>query len=627
MTSKSLVWPGLLVLIGYGLLVGLVPTLVPPDPADLSVAAELGYNIDVAFMGLVGWSVFVFVVLWAASPRVSPPSDPAPSQVGRIRWLEVAVVFAVVVLAHWPPLLVRYGPYAEEKYLLSALARMACGQLPFLDFEFLYGPLMIALADGWMHAVGFSMQAYYWLFALLQGLFYAALAVGVQRFVPKFTHRLIVFAVLGLFGLDALMGLNWFGWRKYLSVVAMLVIAARPRDLRNAVIAGGVLAVHLAYTFDYGLYGLAACGGIYAVMLRRPGIWRTVAAGLVTLVVAITGFMTIAAFTTGDLAGYLASTWAVLAQASAHNTGGFYFYFTVHSLAAFGMLSLALATIATGMRRFGAAEPSADDLYLVGAVVFAIVAMRGGLQRADVWHVTAAFFPLGFALLATTRHTLFTRDRLAGATACLLVAIVAVTNAIGVAPIAASHIKGMTNATRDVLRGVPAEGGVVSRGYSVQNERTRPNADLAGLAAFLARPDMVDRPVLLYNRAWLLNFETGVCPIGYLNYEWMYGDATHPITEVVAANPSALVVMRTTSFESLQRGSYEEDDPSALDLLRRVGLITSTVHYRQSHLERRIKDGLWRNGVGAMIRESHAELGRFGRYVVIGAPVDANAPR
>ncbi len=138
---------------------------------------------------------------------------------------------------------------------------------------------------------------------------------------------------------------------------------------------------------------------------------------------------------------------------------------------------------------------------------------------------------------------------------------------------------------------------------------------------------MSNRPVLLYNRAWLLNFETGVCPIGYLNYEWMYGDATHPIRDVVAANPSALVVMPTTSFESLRRGRYEEDDPGALDLLRRIGLITSTVHYRQGSTERRIKDELWRNGVGSMIRDSHVELARFGRYVVIGAPVDANAPR
>lgn len=626
MISKSLFWPGLLVLIGYGLVVGLVPTLVTPSPTDFSAAAELGYDIDVAFMGMVAWSVVSFAALWALGRRLRPPPvEPDAEPPGRIRWIEVAVVFAVVLIAHWPPFLTRYGPYAEEQYLLSALARMACGQAPFLEFEFLYGPLMIAMADGWMDLVGFSMQAYYWLYALLLSAFFAVLAIGVQRFVPKFVHRLVIFVILSAFAFDALMGLNWFGWRKYLSVIAMLVIAARPRDLRNAAIAGAILAVHLAYSLDYGLFGLAACGAIYGVLLLRPAFLKTIAAGLVTLIVALAGFAAIAAITTGDLIGYITSTRAVLEQASAHNTGAFAFYFTVHSLAAFAVLSLGLAAVALGMGRLRREEPSADDLFLLATVVFAVLALKSGFQRADVWHMTPPFFPLAFALLAANRRRLFVLDGLTAATTAILLALVAATNVIGVAPIAMAHVDGMRNAARDTLRRVPKEGGVIARGYTVQNERTWRDGDIAALSAFLARPDMKDRPVLFYNRMWILNFQTGVCPIGYLNYEWMYGDAVQPIGEVVRANPDALVVMPARSFESLKTGAYEEPGPPNLDAIRRIGLITSTVHSRQSPIERRIKDDLWRLEVGSLIRDTHKELARFGGFVVVGVPPETHA--
>ena len=109
-----------------------------------------------------------------------------------------------------------------------------------------------------MRAFGFSMEAYYWLYALLQGAFYAALALALQRVVPRFSHRLLAFVILALFTADGLLGLNWFGWRKFMSVIAMVVIAARPHDLRNAALAGAILAVHLAYIA--GVRRDGACG-------------------------------------------------------------------------------------------------------------------------------------------------------------------------------------------------------------------------------------------------------------------------------------------------------------------------------------------------------------------------------
>ena len=146
------------------------------------------------------------------------------------------------------------------------------------------------------------------------------------------------------------------------------------------------------------------------------------------------------------------------------------------------------------------------------------------------------------------------------------------------------------------------------------------------LAAFLAQGDMRSRPVLLYNRLWRLNVHLGVLPIGYLNYEWMYGDATQPIEDVLAAHPDALVVMDARSHESLTSGRYPQEGPASLSGMRRLGRVTSTVHYEQGPIEREIKDRLWRERVGRLIKDSHGESARFGPFVVLGAPPGPATP-
>jgi hypothetical protein len=608
--------------VGYLVLLVLAPAR-PPAPDALNVAAAQGYDINAAFWAAVLWTLFgaaglAWLSLAGRLAAPAPETARAPDVATHWKFGEVAIVFALVVLAHWPAFLARYGDYAEDRYLLSTLARMACGETPYSDFEFIYGPLIIAPAHAWMQVFGYSMAAYYALYALALGALHAVVLLVLQRYLPDRRARYVAFAIIAALLLDTLLGLNWIGWRRFLPLFALLVVAARPLDLRAALGAGGLLALAGAYSFEYAAAGLAACGAIYAVLLFKGDLKRVIVCGVVVAATAIAGTLAIAALLTGGALGdYLISTAEIVAAAGADGLGAFKFYWTLHSAAAFALLSLCVAVAGAGARRALAVELAEGDRLLIGGIALALVSFKIAFQRADIWHMGPPFLALAFLVLTRPPVAAFTFDTRIRQAATALVVVMALANLVGMAPTASQHAVGWLNGARDVFSGRPASGPIAARTTSTDRERTQADADIVALAAWLAAPAQRERPVIFYGDLWWLNHRAGVCPIGYLNYDLIYANARRPIAAEAAAHRNVLVVLSEEQYAVLFEGAIPEPDEPDLTAAKRLALVTSTVHHTQTPYEQVLKTELWRRNLGAGLVEDFGEAARFGPYVVI----------
>ena len=181
--------------LGYVVLLMTVPRMWPPESDLPSAAAAQGYNTGLAFLVAAGWSL-IGLVLFGAAARVSVLSRPDAGTSGgrpqqtddRGRSLEIVGAFVIFAVAYFPTFLARYGHYIEDNYFLSVLLRMACGQVPYRDFEFLYGPLMIYPVHWWISVVGYSMSGYYGFLALAQGAVFAVTVWVLSSTCPTARH-------------------------------------------------------------------------------------------------------------------------------------------------------------------------------------------------------------------------------------------------------------------------------------------------------------------------------------------------------------------------------------------------------------------------------------------------------
>jgi hypothetical protein len=196
----------LVVFIGYIPLLGWLPYQFAVPAEVSSAASAAGYSGRAATWIMGVWTlcgmVGAAVVAWLRRARgASPTSDPggrAPSESEgpdgagaeteqlavpdrRTRLLEVLIVAIVVGLMYFPLFLAQYGPYIEDNIFLNALHRMGSGQQPFVDFEFLYGPLMIQAAWLWTKLFGYSMVSFYAYLALLEVLLFGVLTLILHR--------------------------------------------------------------------------------------------------------------------------------------------------------------------------------------------------------------------------------------------------------------------------------------------------------------------------------------------------------------------------------------------------------------------------------------------------------------
>lgn len=629
--SPSRLRDGVLALFLYcGLVVALlfIPRFVPTKPDVFSAAAADGYNTVAAYWVAAGWSMLVILVAaWVGWKEQISPASPSPdtapyavTATGQLNWRELMIVFALFALAFFPPFLARYGPYIEDQYFLLALTRMNGGQVPYRDFAFLYGPLMIYPLWIWNQLIGFSMASFYGFLSLVEGLQSLILMAVLQYFIPNRGRRYLTFVMLLPILWNTTLGLNYNAMRWLVPSLIVVLAAYRPPDRRTVALCAALLGVHLAYAHEYALAALAAIAGVYVLeALRerqltgvRPAVMLLTGSAIVWLVV-------VTAVLRSHVPSYIGhATDIVKMMSSGH--AGFRFYWTVNSLAIFGLLLIACLNIGKGWRSGPGRQLVSGDRLLLGAVLFALVALRSGLTRADLWHLNPGFLPLVLAVLLRLPMNAFrlTTGQYRGAFA--LAAAASVTMLVGNAPMGSRYAMGYLDGLIDTLTAAPRgtdDGG--TRVQSIEFERTHPRADLVALGRYLGAPDRSHQPVLFYGRAWDISPRVGVRPEDYKMDDLLYTEFSQPDSDYLRAHSDALVVIQAPDYQRLY-GMVDPDTPrTSADLtpVKQLGRWLSTPHYDSLETEARLLDETRDRLTGAYVRSNYVFAARFDEYVVL----------
>lgn len=615
-----------------------IPRLVPANEVGvISAAAAEGYSTSAAFWTALAW--FACAVLLFAARGLRPGNSDAvgasifdnvrqagAKQTGSLNWYELAAVFLVFSLAYFPIFLARHGPYMEDQYFLVALQRMACGQLPYADFEFLYGPLMIYPLWGWCQLFGTSMVSYFSFLALIEGLQFTILMALLQYFIPDRKKRYCVFLLLLPFLFNTLLGLNYNGLRRLLPVIALLLLAIRPYDRKANIGCAILIGFQLGYSHEYAIATVFAVSGVYAFAFLRGDRAESIRsfATILTLAIAVWGATLL--LVVGDtLSAYAASVNEVVGMMS-RGHAGFKFYWTANSLALFSLLTIVAAVIGRGIMKPRVTEFTAGDRFLLGAVLYALVMLKSGLTRADLWHLNAGFLALLVALLLSLPSNLFLFSGIGRKVTQPLIVLVSLTYLVGIAPTgslyAESYLRGMVDTIGNRYSKIEFD----TRSPSFEVERTEPRRDLIELGEYLAAPERAHRPVLFYGRAWVVAPLVGVCAQDYKQDDLMYSEFRMPESVFLNKNPDALIVIRKRDYELL----YDLTDVDTLIAGRvmtptkQLGRWLSTVHYDAANTESLLQDEARTRMTGVQLPLNYKKAEQFGRHIVL-APLSAEA--
>ena len=522
----------------------------------------------------------------------------------------------------WPPALSRFGPRIEDSYFLAALHRVTCGQAPYRDFEFLYGPLMIALPKAWMGVAGYSMTSYYTVYAGLQVALYVLLWSLLQAFLTRFRDRLVAFVLIVPFVLDILFGLNWIAWR-YAAVVPVLLLLAPSREeagisAARALAAGAVTGLAVGYSYEYGLATLLAGLAVLGFRLAGPGapVVRLLGAAALVVVAALATAYALVRLAIGDSFGdYLTSLAHVAGGATDLGLGQFAFHWTVLFVAEFAVLAIVVVAGALGLRRLRKTPMTQGDALVIGAGAFALVALKIALQRADYLHLAVPFAPLILVLLLSPPTRLVALARPLRRVAFGLIAVAAAAQAVGHAPLGRWMAEGIARGFLHEAQGRPRVGAVEARGPSLLSERSEAVPAAEALAARLAAADLRARPVLFYAGLWDMAAATGVCPAGYSFYDVLYSDDLRPLGDT-AGTPGLIVVIARRDLEALL--SDEPVPASARNApLDRLQAIVASRHAYQSALENEVEEQMWREAIGNRLLTEFRERERVGDFVLM----------
>lgn len=630
-----------LALLGFVVLVGYLP-LAFPVPADVSSAASVqGYSTAAAFRLAVGWAL---ITVWAAravsrrsGPSAARPAGPGDEPgIGTVDVREILLVAAVVALVYFPPFLARYGPYIEENILLTVQHRMLDGQRPYVDFEFLYGPLMAYSAYAWALLFGFSLASFYAYVATLEVLLFAAVVIVLQLLVRDRKVRWLALGVLGALLFNTLIGPNWSGSRRLLGILAVVVVCLRPLDLRHAAAAGVLAGLQAAYSHDVGAAAVAAVGAVYALLLVRGRGAGAARAGALAGGLALASWLGCAAALTGGGFDSYLSEMLYLGRRFSAGEAGFRFRWTVNSVALFGLVSLACVVVGRGLARDRRSAATSRDLLLVGGLVFALVSLKSGLNRSDLFHLDAGVVLLVLAVLPGGGRRLFRLPGKVGPAARGLAGLLAATYLFGLLPTGSFFLSGWARGLRDVAASRPtsdsrtAAARLGTRAPLLEPERSHPDPELLDLARYLAAAERVDRPVFFYATTFSLGIRIGVPKRDFLNDDFLYSERRgERARRFLEARPRALVLADRHVYERL----FGLRPPDSLPDVRRRFEMTpakraatwlSTNHYGQILLEARLKERRWRATAGRRVLRCYERQETFGDVVVLG-PVPACA--
>lgn len=629
MFSQKPLVPYILFWLGYVVLVALLPVVFPPDATLPNVAARSGYNTGLAYILIATWSVLGMLFFALLPVQREPcqtqvatsisPQNNTGSMPLEPKWLEFGVVLVLVLLLYWPAFLMRHGNYIEDRYFMNVLANMQCGQLPYRDFEFLYGPLMIYPAHYWMKLFGFSMQSYYSFLVFLQASFYIVLLRIFQYHIPKFRHRFIAFLLFVPFVFDTLLGLNYIGWRTMPAIFSIMIVAARPTSMAMSLLAGVLAGMQLAYSYEFGIIALIANILLFSILTlvdRRQPVMLSAFSFVVMAV--LVGVLLIVGLTGDTVTDYLSATMHILQIAQDTGIGNLRFYWTLNSLSLFALLSIAIVVLASGFRSAFRNPMSYGDRLLLVATLFTLGSLKVAFQRADIWHMSIAFVPLLLAFLLPAQKQVFMVGRMLKRPVIVLIAIAAITRIIGLLPTASYFGAGLLKGARDVVVG--QDSGKIdfeSRSYSLQRELSYPDQEIVALAEYLADPVRSERPVVFYGDRWWMGVYVGVCPSGYSFYQLMYTDEYRSIRNFMQQNTGTLVVIGEAAYEYLFENKPVQVSVHNSTVVKKLASWLSSIHYDQKLSDKEIKYESWKRNLGDYLVENYRRTVKIGKNVVL----------
>jgi len=499
---------------------------------------------------------------------------------------------------------------------------MECGQVPYRDFEFLYGPLMIHTARAWIRVFGFSMSSYFSYLAILEGLQFAVLIGVLQVVVPERRHRYAVFLLLLPFLFDTLLGLNWSGTRRLPAVFVVLLACMRPYERVAQIGVAALGGVHVAYSHEYGLAGILGVLGMYGLSFLRGEGWRAVrAAAWIGIGSTVVWAGVSWSLLGSDFAAYWEHAREVVEEMSTGHVN-FTFYWTANSLALFGLLAIACMVAGRGVLRERGRSLESGDRLLACGLLNTLVVLRSGFGRCDLWHMDAAFLVLLVAFLLPLPTLTFGRTRGEGRVAFASVVVSSLTCLVGIAPTGSQYAAGYVRGLVDVVSGTeprPASG--TTRSHCLEFERTHPRPQLVALGRLLAREDLASRPVFFFSGAWHLGPFLGVCRTDYPLDDLMYSEDLRPSEAYLRQHPDALVVLRREDYERL----FERREPAVsaakywqtLTATKRLGRWLSTPHYDAKPGEELLKNREQDERVGTFIRSRYELFEAFEDYLVL----------
>lgn len=615
---------------GYVILLYFLPEAFPPDVSLPNVAARLGYNVKLAYYVIAIWTVLGFLFFAIASKKgwlewnteIIPSKSRNESHKTlslKQLWLPCLAIGSLVALIYWPAFLARYGSYIEDQYFINVLLRMQNGQIPYSDFEFLYGPLMIYLAHYWVNIFGYSLQGYYSLLACLQVSFFIVVLFLFQHHIRDSRERYLAFILFALFSFDSLLGLNYTGWRIMFSILAIMLVSARPYSCLSSLVAGGLVAIQLAYSYEYGVIAMISIFAIYCssffLQQRKNAIYSACCFILTALLFGVI----ISIVLTGDsFSDYIQATTHTLNYAQSSGLGNFRFYWTLNSLVLFVLLSIAVISVGGGLIKILRKSPLIyGDRLLLGCLFFSLGSLRIAIQRADVWHFTLPFIPLIIFFLLQPKTHVFKFFFNIQKVAWLLIVVAVITRLIGVMPTTSYFLSGLVNGVKDITTEVPTSGQISSRVLNTLEENTTLDQQKVSMANFFTEPAINSFPVVFYWDRWEMGAQLGVVPQGYSFYQLMYTDQLKPMKVFFRENHNTLVVMSEESYGFLFENKSITDNQPELTITKKIGSWLSSIHYSQKVLEKKIKREMWRQNIGNYLSEHYEKKEKFGDTVVL----------
>lgn len=575
------------------------------------------------------------MVAWAglgARGRTTGPEalPPPPGGAGRVGPGEVLLVAGLVVLCYLPPVLARYGPFGEDKYLLSAALRALDGQQPYSGFEFLYGPLVLVPAVAWFRAFGYSLEAYYWLLALVEAATAALLLAGLGRLVPGRRERLGLFALAALLLVNDNLGLSWVALRRLVPVAALVVWAWGGESRRGWWLTAALVALEVVVSLELAAAMLVGLGGIgiagsLAERTARP-LARVVGAGTAGVTL---GLLAAAGMLGGSgVVEWLRATWAVIA-ARGGGEAGFPLEVTGSTVAVLMVLTLGVGRLARGLARPGPAELGPGDRLLAGGVAYALVAMKSGFGRADMYHMVPPVLGIlaaSWLPLTAIRFPMTAPARRAMAVATVLLVLTWTPGLLGAGRLWA---EGLVLGARDIVTRHPPDAAVPRqpRGPHLLHGRSHNPVEMVALADFLGEPRRAGAPVVYYGPAWGLARMIGAPPPAgvHATDDYLVSDAAgRAIADFLRQRADALVVIDRADWLFLRDGT---EPPPARNMFWIGGSYSAPVRllerWSSAHFGAAVVDEIahkqarWARTVGPALAAAYRRVAEFGRWVVL----------